>query len=253
MTNFYNSVKLTANNQIKFVRSLHLKKNRDANNCFIVEGDKMVAELLKSEFKIQSIFARKDWKSPFIENEKVEYISKKQLERISTLKSPNKVVAIVEKSNDHFEISSILQGLTLVLDDISNPGNLGTIIRLCDWFGVKNIICSTNSVELYNPKVIQATMGSFLRVNVYYTDIVALIKQMPNNFLVYGSFMEGENIKNVDLEENALLIMGNESIGISEKLQQLVSKRIAIKSDKSKTESLNVAIAAAILLYEFKR
>lgn len=253
LTNFFNLVKLITNNQIKFVRSLHLKKNRDAHNCFIVEGKKMVDELLKSEFKVQSVFATKDWENPVIENEKVQYISEKQLERISALKSPNKLIAVVEKPNDNFEISSILQGLTLVLDDISNPGNLGTIIRLCDWFGVKNIICSTNSVELYNPKVIQATMGSFLRVNVYYTDIVALIKQMPNNFLVYGSFMEGENIKNVDLEENALLIMGNESIGISEKLQQLVNKRIAIKSDKSKAESLNVAIAAAILLYEFKR
>ncbi len=253
MTNFYNLVKLITNNQIKFVRSLHLKKNRDAHNCFIVEGEKMVVELLKSEFKIQSIFTTKDWKSPAIENEKVQYISEKQLERMSTLKSPNKLIAVVEKSNDNFEISSILQGLTLVLDDISNPGNLGTIIRLCDWFGVKNIICSRNSVELYNPKVIQATMGSFLRVNVYYTDILALIKRMPNNFLIYGSFTEGENIKNVDLEENALLIIGNESIGISEKLQQLVSKRIAIKSDKSKAESLNAAIAAAILLYEFKQ
>lgn len=235
------------------MRSLHLKKNRDAHNCFIVEGKKMVDELLNSEFKVQSVFATKDWENPVIENEKVQYISEKQLERISALKSPNKLIAVVEKPNDNFEISSILQGLTLVLDDISNPGNLGTIIRLCDWFGVKNIICSTNSVELYNPKVIQATMGSFLRVNVYYTDIVALIKQMPNNFIVYGSFMEGDNIKNVDLEENALLIMGNESIGISEKLQQLVNKRIAINSDKSKAESLNVAIAAAILLYEFKR
>lgn len=253
MTNFYNLVKLITNNQIKFVRSLHLKKNRDAHNCFIVEGEKMVDELLKSEFKVQSVFATKDWKNPAIENEKVQYISEKQLERISDLKSPNKLIAVVEKSNDSFEISSILQGLTLVLDDISNPGNLGTIIRLCDWFGVKNIICSRNSVELYNPKVIQATMGSFLRVNVYYTDIVALIKQMPNNFLIYGSFMEGENIRNVDLEENALLIMGNESIGISEELQQLISRKIAIKNNSSEAESLNVAIATAILLYEFKR
>ena len=235
------------------MRSLHLKKNRDAHNCFIVEGKKMVDELLNSKFKVQSVFATKDWENPVIENEKIQYISEKQLERISALKSPNKLIAVVEKPNDNFEISSILQGLTLVLDDISNPGNLGTIIRLCDWFGVKNIICSTNSVELYNPKVIQATMGSFLRVNVHYTDIVALIKQMPKNFIVYGSFIEGDNIKNVDLEENALLIMGNESIGISENLQQLVNKRVAIKSDKSKAESLNVAIAAAILLYEFKQ
>ena len=232
---------------------MHLKKNRDAHNCFIVEGKKMVAELLKSEFKIQSIFATKDWKSISIENEKVQYISEKQLERISTLKSPNKLIAVVEKANDKFEISTILQGLTLVLDEITNPGNLGTIIRLCDWFGVKNIICSSDSVEFYNPKVIQATMGSFLRVNVYYTDIVALIKQMPNNFAIYGSFMQGENVKNVELEENALLIIGNESIGISKKLQRVVSKRIAIKSNKSEAESLNVATAAAILLYEFKR
>ena len=253
LTNFYKTRKLITNNQIKFVRSLHFKKNRDVHNCFIVEGEKMVDELLKSEFKVQSVFATKDWKNPAIDNEKVQYISEKQLERISALKSPNKLIAVVEKSNDNFEISSIHKGLTLVLDDISNPGNLGTIIRLCDWFGIRNIICSRNSVELYNPKVIQATMGSFLRANVYYTDIVGLIKQMPSNFPIYGSFMEGENIKNVDLEENALLIMGNESIGISEKLQQLVSKRIAIKSDKSKAESLNVAIAAAILLYEFKQ
>ena len=240
-------------NQIKYICSLHLKKNRDTHNCFVVEGEKIVNELLRSDFNVKAIFATKDWIQSVKKAIEIHIISEKDLKRISALKSPNKVVAIAEIPKRDLEISLIKKGLTLVLDNIKNPGNLGTIIRVCDWFGVENIICSNPSVELYNPKVIQATTGSFLRVNVYYTDIEKVIKKLPDNFPIYGAFMDGKNISALDLEENAILVMGNESLGISTKLSELISEKIGIRSEKTGIESLNVAIATSILLYEFKR
>ena len=253
LTNFYNLIKLITSNQIKFVRSLHLKKNRDVHNCFIVEGEKIVDEILRSDFNVHSIFATKDCKSVVIENSKTHLVSDKELERVSALKSPNKVIAIVEKRDNNFKFLSVEKGLTLVLDNIKNPGNLGTIIRVCDWFGIKNIICSNSSVDMYNPKVVQATMGSFLRVDLYYTDIETLIKRLPNNFPIYGSYMEGANVADVNLKEDAFLIMGNESVGISKKLEKLISNKISVRKYNSQAESLNVANATSIFLYEFKR
>ena len=242
-------------NQIKFVRSLHLKKNRDVHNCFVVEGEKIVNEILESNYNIKICFATRDWKNSLIDAKEVQLVSEKELERISSLKSPNKVIAIVEKPNRNLEKLSVDRGFTLLLDDIKNPGNLGTIIRICDWFGVKNIICSDLSVDLFNPKVIQATMGSLLRVDVYYSDIEEVIKNLPQDFPVYGSFVDGEseNIVDLELEDDAVLVMGNESFGISNNLINLINKKVTIKSENSKSESLNVAIATAILLYEFKR
>ena len=240
-------------NQIKYIRSLRLKKNRDMHNCFVVEGEKIVAELLKSDFNVKAIFATKNWEQSAENTIQVNIVSEKDLKRISALKSPNKVVVITEIPQKYFDVFSIKKGLTLALEDINNPGNLGTIIRACDWFGIKNIICSNSSVDIYNPKVIQATMGSFLRVNVYYDNIKEIIKKFPNNFSIYGAFIDGKNISTLDLNPNALLVLGNESFGISNKLSKLITEKITIKSKKAGVESLNVAIATSILLYEFNR
>jgi len=244
---------MISKNQIKFIRSLHLKKNRDAHNCFIVEGEKMVEEILQSDFILIEIFTTRYWNLLIDSTIKIHRISEKELERISTLKNPNTLLAIVEKPKLGLNISKIQNGLTLALDNIKNPGNLGTIIRVCDWFGVKNIICSNNSVDVYNPKVIQATMGSITRVNVYYTNLEEMTKNLSNKFPVYGAFMDGKNISDLNLETNALLVMGSESFGISKEVSKLITEKIAIKREKKGAESLNVAIATSILLYEFKR
>ena len=244
---------MISKNQIKFIRSLKLKKNRDAHNCFIVEGEKMVEEILQSDFVLIEIFTTRYWKSSIERTIKIHRISEKELERISTLKTPNTLLAIVEKPKLKLDISKIQNGLTLALDDIKNPGNLGTIIRVCDWFGVQNIICSNNSVDVYNPKVIQATMGSITRVNLYYTNLEEMTKNLSNKFPIYGAFMDGKDISDLNLETNALLVMGSESFGISKEVSKLITEKIAIKREKKGAESLNVAIATSILLYEFKR
>ena len=246
---------MISKNQIKFVRSLQLKKNRDFNNCFVVEGEKIVDEIIQSDFSIYQIFATKEWllSNLNIVAEQTHKISEKELSRISQQSTPNKVLAIVKKVERELKISTITKGLTLVLDEIKDPGNLGTIIRACDWFGVENIICSNNSVDVYNPKVIQATMGSIARVNVYYTNLEETIKNLPNKFPIYGAFMESKDISDLNLENNALLVMGSESFGISKEVSKLITEKIAIKREKKGAESLNVAIATSIFLYEFKR
>ena len=246
---------MISKNQIKFVCSLQLKKNRDFNNCFVVEGEKIVDEIIQSDFSIYQIFATKGWllPNPNIVTEQTHQISEKELSRISQQSTPNKVLAVVEKVERELKISTITKGLTLVLDEIKDPGNLGTIIRACDWFGVSNIICSNNSVDIYNPKVVQATMGSLARVKVHYTDIEGVINQLPNNFPIYGACMDGKNVTDIVIEKDAILIIGNESFGISKKVNQLIKQRIIIPRKKEGAESLNVAIATSILLHEFRR
>ena len=235
-------------NQIKYIRGLSLKKNRMKEQCFIVEGEKSLDELLDSSFEVVELFAIKDWinenKDVF---EKVQVISLKELEKISNLKSPNKVLAIVKIRKQ--KIIRHKSGVILVLDDINDPGNLGTIIRMCDWFGVKQIVCSENSVDLYNPKVVQATMGSLFRVNVLYVNLVKYLSKV--NAPIYGSYMKGENIKNTNSERNSHLVIGNEANGISPEVSKFITDRVAIKNIGGTTESLNVAVATSILLHEF--
>lgn len=246
---------MISKNQIKFVRSLQLKKQRDVHNSFVVEGEKIVNEIIQSDFSVIQIFATNGWLSSNtnIIAEVICQISEKELKKISQLSTPNKVLAIVEKPKFALNIDTITNGLTLVLDEIKDPGNLGTIIRVCDWFGVENIICSNNSVDVYNPKVLQATMGSLARVKVHYTDIENVINQLPNDFPIYGACIDGKNISDIIIEKEALLIMGNESFGISHKVSLLIKKRIEIPRKREGAESLNIAIATSILLHEFRR
>ena len=147
----------------------------------------------------------------------------------------------------------MFNGITLILDGIKDPGNFGTIIRLCDWFNVKNIICSKDTVDLYNPKVIQATMGSISRVNVFYKDLVDIISNLPIEVHIYAASMEGEDIKDIIIRKNSIIVLGNESVGISNNIKQLITNKITIKKEEGGAESLNVAIAASIILYEFNK
>lgn len=251
---------MISKNQIKFIRSLHQAKYRRIEKLFIAEGPKVVGELLRSRFTIKSIFALSDWiqenKVNIPESIEVFDISPKDLERISTLVTPNQVMATIAISEFVQPQSQLPIDLTIVLDNIKDPGNMGTIIRTADWFGIDQIVCSENCVDIYNPKVIQATMGSISRVSVLYTNLLEFLSKLPNRAKVYGTLLEGDNIYKSELHSKAYLIIGSESHGISEELKKYITHNITIPTFSSKAtgaESLNASVAAAIICSEFRR
>ncbi|WP_340075594.1 RNA methyltransferase [Leptobacterium sp. I13] len=240
---------MVSKNQIKLITSLHQKKYRNVHGLFMAEGVKVVNELLSSGMKVHSIYVTEDHLID-LEAVKPTLISERDLKKISTLKTPNKVVAV-------FEIPTLKKiqeaGLILVLDTIRDPGNLGTIIRLCDWFGVRDLVCSYETVDCYNPKVVQASMGSLARINVTYTKLEQFLDS--TDLSVYAAVMDGDNVYETSLPASGILVMGNEAIGISKTVLGHVKNHIAIPryGDLQQTESLNVATATAILLSEFRR
>ncbi|MFV0540557.1 MAG: TrmH family RNA methyltransferase [Aestuariibaculum sp.] len=234
-------------NQIKLITGLKQKKFRQQHGLFVAEGVKTINELLQSHFKLKTLYTTVS----FNINAKNEVlISESELKRISFLKAPNRALAIFEIPKEN-PIKT--EGLLVALDDVRDPGNLGTIIRLCDWFGIKQLICSSNTTDCYNPKVVQATMGSITRVDIAYLDLSDFLKQV--DLPVYGAFMEGNNVYNEPLPGSGILVMGNEANGISDNIEAVVANKISIPryGDLQATESLNVATATAILLSEFKR
>lgn len=235
--------------QIKLITSLQQKKYRIKEGLFVVEGIKVLGEFLNSSFDLHSLYSTADSIEVYKEfNPSV--ITELDLKKISLLKSPNKVLAVFKiPENSNVKDS----GLKVMLDEVNDPGNLGTIIRLCDWFGVKELICSKTTVDCYNSKVVQSTMGSLTRVNVTYVDLVEYIESSSQVFCVTD--MEGDNVYTSSLPENGVIVMGNEANGVSSKIKEIVSKRITIPrfGEVQKTESLNVATATAILLNEFRR
>lgn len=239
---------MLSKNQIKLIKSLTQKKYRQQFGLFKVEGIKGVEEFLNSNFKLETLYTTKTiFDAP--KNLTVE-ISEVELKKISSLKNPNIALAIF-KIPEASEINS--KGLIIALDDVRDPGNLGTIIRLCDWYGVKDLVCSTNTVDCYNSKVVQATMGSLTRVNTTYLNLENFLK--TTNTEVFGTFMNGENIYTSQLPKEGVIVLGNEANGISERIKALVDKKITIPQfgDHKETESLNVANATAIVLSEFRR
>ena len=241
------------NSDIKFIKSLYLKKNRDNNSLFVVEGEKLVKELLNSNFRIKKIYGTNTWYEnnySIVDRNLFCKVTSKELKRISNLKTPNNVLAIVHKQDQLLDYTN-LKGLTLVLDNINDPGNLGTIIRSCHWFNIKNIVCSNNTVDMYNLKVIQSTMGSIFKVNIVYTDILSFLKQCKGNHTIYGACLEGDDVKKTKITCNAILLVGNESHGISDLLVKYIDQKITIKGISDNIDSLNVASATSILLHEF--
>ena len=247
--------------QIQFVRSLHQKKFRNEHQKFIAEGPVLVEEALSSGFKVESIYATEAGKERFknfsLKETEIIEIAKAELERISLLKQPHEMLAVVEMKETkpgHPEISN----LVLALDQIADPGNMGTIIRVADWFGIYQIVCSEDCVEVYNPKVVQATMGSLFRVEVHYASLSDFIQNSKKNdpgLKVYGTLLSGKNIYSEKLSAKGIIIMGNESRGISEGLQKLIDEPLTIPffNKSQHAESLNVAIATAIICSEFRR
>jgi TrmH family RNA methyltransferase len=232
-------------NQIKLISSLNQKKFRVQHQLFKVEGIKGIEEFLNSHFQLYQLFTTND-----ILDNNTNLISELELKKISSLKTPNKALALFKIPQPKPVDDS---KLIVALDSIRDPGNLGTIIRLCDWFGVRDLICSQETVDCYNPKVVQATMGSLVRVNINYLNLEDFLKS--KKLPIIGAFMDTDNVYTARLPENSILVLGNEANGISCSIEALVSKKIGIPrfGDLQSTESLNVATATAILLSEFKR
>ena len=251
---------MLSKNQIKFINSLKQKKFRQENRLFISEGNKIVSELLESEIKIKQVVATTDFFNKTKINNGIECIeiNSREMERVSALTTPTEVLAVCEIPDYKLNTDELKDKLTLVLDDIKDPGNLGTIIRIADWFGISNIICSNNTADVFNPKVVQATMGSISRVKVHYKELPELFQISDFKFQIYGALLEGENIYSHKLSSQGLIIIGNESKGISENLLPYITNKVSIPSfshlkQGGETESLNAAIATAIICSEFRR
>jgi RNA methyltransferase, TrmH family len=249
---------MISKNQIKAVKALHRKKERDEQKTFLAEGVKAVVELLNSEnANVKELFAVADFMREYadlLRKKKIPIyeVSEGELAQISTQKAPNRVLALVEFFAPSSADYSFQNNFSFFLDDIRDPGNLGTIIRLADWYGIPKIFCSHQTVDLYNPKVIQSTMGAFLRVEVAYRNLQELIS-VNNIKSVYGAVLNGKNIYTESLSPG-LIVIGNESLGISQDNLSLVNKPITIPANsKNGTESLNAAIATAIICSEFFR
>jgi len=240
---------MVSKNQIKLISSLHQKKHRQTHQLFIAEGIKGIQELLDEHFELDHLYTtQSDFEA--VPTKLKTVVSEADLKKISALASPNTCLAVFKMPKVKAINSS---GLIVALDDIRDPGNLGTILRLCDWFGIQQLICSKETVDVFNPKVVQATMGSIARVNVTYVDLYDFIAN--SKLAVFGTFMEGENIYTRNLPQDGIIVMGNEANGIASDLEKIIKNRLTIPrfGTLQKTESLNVATATAIVLSEFRR
>ncbi len=240
---------MVSKNQIKLITSLQQKKYRKQHKLFIAEGIKVIQELIDANYKLNDLFTTQDDFSN-LKLVKTHAITQAELKKISALTTPNTCLATFSiPENKKPEI----KGLVLALDSIRDPGNLGTIIRLCDWFGIETLLCSEETVDVYNPKVVQATMGSISRVNIVYCNLENELKNAK--IPIFGTFMDGKSIYSENLPQEGIIVMGNEANGISSVIEKMISERISIPrfGNLQLTESLNVATATAIILNEFKR
>ena len=244
---------MISKNQIKFIRQLEQKKFRHREGLFVAEGTKVVGDLLKAGYIPHSLYATSEWIASHSGAEATE-VTDDELTRLSFQQHPQQVLALFPIP-EPADLSPLTSHLSLLLDGVQDPGNLGTIIRIADWFGISNIICSEDTVDAYNPKVVQATMGSIARVNIIYTNLLELLDGLPADFPVYGTLLDGENIYTQELTPHGLIIMGNEGNGISDAVRQRVNRRLLIPDfhNGDTADSLNVAIATAITCSEFRR
>ncbi|MDR0394806.1 MAG: RNA methyltransferase [Tannerella sp.] len=243
--------------RVKEIRSLEIKKFRDERGLFVAEGNKLVADMLYA-FECEWLIARSSWMATQGDIPAKELIlaeGEEDIRKVSFLKTPQDVVAVLRKPSCSLNDAKPESGLVLALDGIQDPGNLGTIVRLADWFGIRHIVCSRDTADVYSPKTVQATMGALAHVKVHYTDLKEYIAQ-SKNAVVYGTFLEGKNIYEERLTPYGLIVMGNEGNGIRPDIGSLIQKRLYIPSYPSSnetTESLNVAVATAIICAEFRR
>ena len=243
-------------NKIKYIRSLEQKKTRREEGVFVAEGPKLTGDLL-GRFHCRYLAATAEWMNahPLVQADEKDIANLGDLQRASLLKTPQDVIAVFEQRNEATDTSVIERELCLALDDVQDPGNLGTIIRIADWFGIEHIFCSLGTADVYNPKVVQVTMGAVARVHVHYLSLTELIEGMKE-VPVYGTFLDGTNIYKQSLSETGLIVMGNEGNGISAEVRKLINRKLYIPNfptGRSTSESLNVAVATAITCAEFRR
>ena len=247
---------MLSKNKIKFIRSLELKKFRKENGVFLAEGNKLVSDLAP-HFVCKMLVATAEWikSNNNIKAEEIIAVEKDELSRASLLKTPQDVLAVFKTPSYTVSYETPKRELCLALDDVQDPGNLGTIIRIADWFGIKNIYCSHGTADAFGPKTVQATMGALARVRLHYCDIKELIANLGDT-PVFGTFLDGKNIYETELSTNGLIIMGNEGNGISKDVAEMVNRKILIPNypqGNETTDSLNVAVATAIVCSEFRR
>jgi TrmH family RNA methyltransferase len=254
---------MISKSQISLIRSFEHKKYRDINKLFVAEGLKVVSEAILAQWPIETLFASEDGLTKLKEQVGdllIEPIICKpnELARISRLKTPPEVIAILHHQTHEIDYLTLKNELVLALDYIQDPGNLGTIIRICNWFGIKHLICSEGSADLFNPKVIQASMGGFVQGNTYYTDLeifVADYKKHTSN-PIYGTFLEGEDFRTSNKNQKALIVMGNEGKGIRPEIEKLIDHKIVIPAYSPETahiDSLNISVATAIIVSAFRQ
>jgi TrmH family RNA methyltransferase len=253
---------MISKNKAKFIISLQKKKVRDEERLYVIEGDKLVREFLGAHVHLKILIAKPEFLSSLSADltsivAEIESVSYDDLKKISTLKTPHNAIALVPIPETILDLTKIFKSLCIVLDSIQDPGNLGTIIRAAAWFGIKNIICSPDSVDVYNPKVVQASMGALLHVNVYYHDLIELlIAARTNRISVFGTLLEGESIYSHKLDNKGIILFGNESKGISDEIMPYITQKIMIpkfSSARQGIDSLNVSMAASVICSEFMR
>ena len=255
---------MISKNRIKYVRSLEMKKFRKAEGVFVAEGRKLVDDL-REVFECAYLAATDRWmvehdewvralKSSGVE---IDEVTEEELRRVSFQETPQQVLAVFRQRNGQVDINEeARKNLCLMLDDVQNPGNLGTIVRQADWFGIEHIFCSRGCADIYNPKTVQATMGAMARVQVHYADLPELLDGLEKGIPVYGTFLDGENMYKKELENRGVIVMGNEGKGVSKEVERYVTERLYIPNypeGRQTSESLNVAIATAIVCAEFRR
>lgn len=243
-------------NKSKYIRSLELKKTRKEEGVFLAEGPKLVGDLL-GHFPCRFLAATAEWlqQHPLLPADEVAEATPEELSRASLLKTPQQVLAVFTQPEYDMNREVVRHSLCLALDDVQDPGNLGTIIRLADWFGIEHIFCSPNTVDVYNPKTVQATMGGIARVKLYYTPLPELICSL-GEIPIYGTFLDGKNMYEQSLSASGLIVMGNEGNGIGEEVESLINRKLYIPNypqERETSESLNVAIATAVVCAEFRR
>ena len=254
---------MISKNRIKYVRSLEMKKYRKAEGVFVAEGHKLVGDLL-DVFECKYLAATSEWLSAheaWIEQRKnrveVDEVTDEELRRVSFQETPQQVLAVFRQPIYEVNVDEVVsRQLCLALDDVQNPGNLGTIVRLADWFGIEHIFCSKGCADIYNPKTVQATMGGMAHVQVHYVDLPQMLQGLAGDIPVYGTFLNGDNMYQKELENRGVIVMGNEGKGVSKGVEAFVTERLYIPNypaGRETSESLNVAIATAIVCAEFRR
>ena len=253
---------MISKHKANFIISLQKKKTREEEKLYVIEGDKLVKEFLEASVPVKMLIAKPEFLNslPLVLKEGIAEVitaSYEELKKISSLKTPHNALAVVEMPDLKMDLKSLGDNLSVALDTVQDPGNLGTIIRAAAWFGIRNIYCSPDCVDVYNPKVIQASMGAILHVNVFYTDLRSLLETaLSNKIKVFGALVDGESIYSYKLDNKGIILLGNESKGISEELMPYVTDRIMIPkiSDaQSGIDSLNVSMAASVIFSEFTR